>query len=864
MKNSIAVLLVSILTTSTILEAQKLDQFRYQGSNKLPESTISEKIRFNGYTNYWYDSYHEWHRYGNLFKMKISDVPASIAQNKVDIAEELGISGLTMQEGFITGLLESPYRILWQPSIGTLEKELSDGNLLVYTGPDSPAGKKLLTLGGEVNRWINELSSHQFEASDYSPVDAFYLENGNRKIFVVISSEQKELELFSKLLENTNEVLTANNLHRGWMGAQTTYKSVGITPGHPLDLIGKGMNEGNSWFVFSGYNDYMMKEELSGWMEEIGNPVYADVGSTTLSYISGASCFHYGCTDYKGLQEQDITLGDYLQFVEERNGQIFRQVYDTVADPYQFDGFVALEGNKEQVDNEDVPFVHLTGTLDGGAASSMVLFIDKGTSLTRSSLLSAILDRRAVAVLPEGKMMGPAPYRNALQMMLLDRIYLEDYFGDLLAIKAETDGYNLHLSLTNHHDREISGDLKIILPGNLESDGNEMTGITLPARSERTMQVPIKVSREAMGKTNPIAVHYEWEGKKKSTVTKMDLPPAVSAHRLLYGQVPVIKYPVSVHNYSEKSSFALKVQVLEKNDPHKIVFEEERICSIPSGSYKEMFFDLKLPAGDYRVTATALNSEAVTQLGVENPEGTPEVHAIDLNGDGVMEYRMENDSVRVTLLSTGARVIEYIVKSKNDNVFFKLWPEKPIDHRRAFRKRNFYPFGGFEDFLGGASMESHKVYDAEITRSEGGSVSVRMRAEFYGNMLEKIFTLYGNSPLLEVRYMLDFNDPDASIIGPQPILTIGKEHGPEDIFVIPDQNGMETYRMKKEVYYGRMFNMKEGWNAGYDTKENIGFTGAFPVDQPEFMHMYMNHPLNPASHYFYVEFQPWIHIIREK
>jgi hypothetical protein len=160
-------------------------------------------------------------------------------------------------------------------------------------------------------------------------------------------------------------------------------------------------------------------------------------------------------------------------------------------------------------------------------------------------------------------------------------------------------------------------------------------------------------------------------------------------------------------------------------------------------------------------------------------------------------------------------------------------------------------------------MESHKVYDAEIIKSFGGSVSVRMKAEFYGNMLEKVFTLYGNSPLLEVRYTLDFNYPEASIIGPQPILTLGKVHDREDVFFVPDMDGIQKYRMKEEVYYGRMFNMKEGWNAGYDTGENISFVGAFPVDQPEFMHMYMNHTLNPASHYNYVEFQPWIHITRQ-
>jgi hypothetical protein len=318
-----------------------------------------------------------------------------------------------------------------------------------------------------------------------------------------------------------------------------------------------------------------------------------------------------------------------------------------------------------------------------------------------------------------------------------------------------------------------------------------------------------------------------------------------------------------MHNYTTKPSFPLKVRVTEKNDPDRIIFEDERICTTAPGAYEEIVFDLEIPAGDYQVTASALDSETTTQLGVEDPERNPKVYEIDLNKDGVLEYRMENDSVVVTLLATGARVIEYIVKSKDDNVFFKLWPEKPIDDRGPFRKRRFYPFGGFEDFLGGASMESHKVYDAEIIKSSGGSVSVRMKAEFYGNMLEKVFTLYGNSPLLEVKYTLDFNYPEANIIGPQPILTIGKEHGMEDVFVIPDVDGIQEYRMHKEVYYGRIFNMKEGWNAGYDTRENIGFVGAFPVDQPEFMHMYMNHTLNPASHYNYVEFQPWIHITRK-
>ena len=196
MKNPITLLLVFILPAWNLVHAQKLDQYKYTGSRGVPENSISEKIRFNGYTDYWHDSYHEWYRYGNLFKMEVPDVPATIAQNKVDMAVELGIPGLSLQEGFVTGLLGTPYTTIYKPSVAEIEKKLQEGNLLVYASPGSPAGEKLLSLAGRVNRWKSEISSHQFEASDYYPVDAFYLEKGSSKIFVVISPGKQDQEAF--------------------------------------------------------------------------------------------------------------------------------------------------------------------------------------------------------------------------------------------------------------------------------------------------------------------------------------------------------------------------------------------------------------------------------------------------------------------------------------------------------------------------------------------------------------------------------------------------------------------------------------------------------------------------------------------
>jgi len=366
-----------------------------------------------------------------------------------------------------------------------------------------------------------------------------------------------------------------------------------------------------------------------------------------------------------------------------------------------------------------------------------------------------------------------------------------------------------------------------------------------------------------MAKTNPIALHYKWETSKKSTLAMLDLPPAISVHQLLYGHEPKVSYPVSIHNFSDKPEFPVKVEVVEKADLKKVVYTSSESCKTETGTFKDMLFDLDLPAGNYLVRITALGVENLSQLGVGKAIGTPTITAIDLNNDGVNEYRMENDSVRVTLLATGARVIEYFVKSRNDNVLFKLWPEKPVDDKREFRKRYYYPYGGFEDFLGQGSMETHKGYQAEIVKKEGDYVSVKMTADYFGNILEKTFTLYGNSPLLEVRYALSFINPEANVIAPVPILVLGKKHGTEDIFTVPEENGWKEYRMRPEFYVGQVIFPKEGWDSGYDPQEDISFVGAFPVTRPLFLHMFQNLATNGDAHYDFNEYQPWVPIIQK-
>jgi hypothetical protein len=581
-----------------------------------------------------------------------------------------------------------------------------------------------------------------------------------------------------------------------------------------------------------------MKSELAGWLGKVGLDLAVDVGTGKATHSLGTVA--YGLGNYDGLKIQDMpTEDEWIRFVKDRGGYIFRPVFAAECDKYAYDGVIGIDGNQKQVDTGNEPFILQTGLIKDEAPSSMVLFAAKGRRLTRQEMWKALLDRRAVGVLPQGRMMGPALLRNALQMLLLDRDYLENLFADRVRLDASWDGYGLRVRLANLGDSPLSGTLEVRPAPELAVDGGS-TEVTLPPGTERAFPFAVRPSAAAMAKANPVSVH-----------------------RLLYGQAPEVVYPVSIHNFTAKLGYPVEVRVYAKGNPAVPVFEASRPGAAGTGEHQEMEFRLPLGPGSYTVKVAALGASNETQLGVGPAMGKVTVSTVDLNADGIDEYRLENDKVRVTLLAIGARVIEYIVKEKNDNVLFKLWPERESTDKRPFRERGFYPYGGFEDFLGQASIETHKVYDAEVVKAGGTSATVRMAADYYGNRLEKTFTLDGDSPLLEVRFALEFRNPELNMLGPQPILALGEKHWTEDVFVVPALSGRREVRMRPEEYFGEVFFLKEGWNAGRDTVEDVSFVGAFPVSEPEFLHMWMNHPSNGESQHYYAEFQPWVPIFQK-
>ena len=84
------IMVLFLLSTNCFVYGQKIEDYTYDKGQLTPaDNVIRSEFQFNGYTNYWHDTYHEWQRYGNLFKMALPQVEETILQSKVDIAEDL-------------------------------------------------------------------------------------------------------------------------------------------------------------------------------------------------------------------------------------------------------------------------------------------------------------------------------------------------------------------------------------------------------------------------------------------------------------------------------------------------------------------------------------------------------------------------------------------------------------------------------------------------------------------------------------------------------------------------------------------------------------------------------------------------------
>jgi hypothetical protein len=93
-----------------------------------------------------------------------------------------------------------------------------------------------------------------------------------------------------------------------------------------------------------------------------------------------------------------------------------------------------------------------------------------------------------------------------------------------------------------------------------------------------------------MGQVNPILIDFKWKDGRKRTLTILDLPPAISVHKLLYGQAPQVDYPVSIHNFSSNESVEVNLKVVEASSREKTIYETKQKAVIKPGEHKRTQF----------------------------------------------------------------------------------------------------------------------------------------------------------------------------------------------------------------------------------------------------------------------------------
>lgn len=815
-------------------------------------------IEWSGYTNWWNSIYLQQYRSGSLSKVCVPDAAKILEQLRRNLAEELGIPGLQMQAGFLEGLFCGDYAILMNPSQSGLRDAFKDNDrVLALVVRDSELGKRLADKAPEC---VNIAPGYQ-QRGKPATLDAFVLHRGGRMLFAAVGTPD-DLARLKDLIAEAQALVDNYDLKRGWFGVHTDIRTVSCSPMTPIESMAAGMNEGNSWFVFSGEYERFIKPELERWISESGSGIEAAVGTHSL----------YDCRDWEGFQEQLLKDNqfEYAKERDKRGGYLFRPIQEwgdyAGTGTAIYNGYIASAGNKEIVDTCRMPFVIPVGNIADGSCNSMVVFTPKGEPFNRQVMWDAIMDRREVAIeanTEEFTVMGDTQFRRPIQLMILERAFLENYFGDQVGISARVEGTTLKVALENFGSKTVRGSFAVTLPSTVAFVGNVPHNVSVPGHGVRVLEVELAPSPEAMGRRSAITIGFDWGVSSKKVLAEMDMPQGVATHKLLYGTTSGCAFPVSVYNFTGSKNIAVKVSVSPFDAPQTVAYESERTIALAKAACDTLLFGLQLPAGSYTVTTSAMGATTTTQLGIgEEAQDAVKLWKEDVNGDGIDEIYMENSRVRVMLLAIGARIMEYYVKDKGDNVFFKNWPNEPYDPERPYRKRNFWPFGGFEDFLGQASVETHEVYDCEIIKDGGEYAQVRMFADYWGNTIEKTFTLYGDTPLLEIRFALDMVNPEFNVLGPQPILEVGKAHDPQDKIIVPEKEGLSDYRVDMADYWGKFLFPIEGWNVDYDTVEDVYFAGAFPVDAPFTLHMWHNHPRNRDTRFYYCELQPWTEIFR--
>lgn len=826
-------------------QGPSLTQMEFVQPPSLSSRMESIQHSFDGYTSHWNRFAWSWHTYAGLFATSRTEPVSDLWRLEMDIGSRYLLEELWIQRGTVTGLAESSPTVMRSPSVEEMEAKLVNGDIWVLATDRDPVGQAILA------RLPEEL---QFRRNR-----AFHLQHEGRTLFATVCQTQEEVGRLGAQIGAAIEIVRKYSLRKGVAGINSNYFMITTSLGHhPLDLVDMLMEIGCSWMSLCGYNDFLVPDRLAESLESI------DFEFPCISGQTGTGGTMYGMSRYPDIQ--DNTLEQCLDWKEEHNGLFFADL-SSADDPNaaRFDGYVVTgPGNEGKILELDAPFVTSAGTLEQAVPPCMVLFLEKDERLDDSAIVNAILEKRAVAVFSNGSLLGPKKLCDPLRILLLDGEYLEREFVEHLSVDARVVEGSLEVTVRNRTAKALDGTLTFKTPQGIRLGENvRAMQLALEPYEVRRLRLTIDCDALASGKENPIAVILDTPTGARRALARFDFPRPVEIHPLVLEAPGRFSYPLTVWNYSPQREVDAELRIVP-TDGGAPVHTGRLQLTAPRWEKAVGEFDLRLEEGDYVAKVSALGVTAEGTIAVRAQQGEASVHETDENGDGIPEIVMENSQVRAMILLFGGRVIEYTVKSKDENLLFKLWPDKPPRAGKPGGVRAFYPYGGLEEFIGYPFIGGHIVYKYEVEKAEGTCVRVRVWANIHGSRIEKTLTLFADSPVLEARYALDDMTRSINVIGINPLVEIGPSTGPEDLYFFPTGPSEMTQKSPElERYYGATLFLEEGWAAGYDPEEDVSLVVGYPVNDAMLMHMWNNHPNNTPTPYYYTELQPWLGIKHE-
>jgi hypothetical protein len=821
------------------VEKKFLSQFTFTSSPESFHDIKTLHYDFQGYTSHWDKFTWNWYGYNGLFLLSQPSPESEIWKLEMDIGNELLLDELWIQKGFVSNLAKKNLPLLNNPSVQQVKDHLINGDLLI--------------VGIDKNPLVEDLLKKLPEPLQFRRNRAFYLKKGTRTLFIISGHTQAEAERLNLQIQQAKNIIEKYNLFKGLAGVHSNYLL--ITPGYhhnPYTLINKAIQIGCSWVMISGYNDWILPGEVNASLKKIDFPF------TFLPGQYGSGGVMYGMDRYPNIQNN--TIEECLDWKDKNKGYYFSNLDHANNEHHQrYSGFIVNSpADQVKMDSLAVPFITNAGTIDIEIPPAMILFLDKNEVLNEQNIWQAITGKQSVALFDNGQMLGPETLCDPLKILWLEKEYLEKQFDSRLTIKGHLVDNEVIISIQNRTNEAVSGTIQFqVSPDVIIGKNSEPLSLILPATETRELKFPVHCKPAACGRDIPIGIIFKTGKIQVRTLTHFEVPHAVEIHPLIFDVPGRINYPVTVFNYTNKDPL-LRLEIYSQKS-NKLIHSTNKTITLNQWQKMISGFEFSLDEGEYNVRVRTLGTVCEGKISIKSPNGLVHVYEDDHNDDGIPEIVMDNSKIKATLLLFGGRVIEYIVKSNNENLLFKLWPKKPpwADEPRGVRA--FYPYGGLEEFTGYPYIGGHIVFKHEIIESSGVRGRVRLWANIHGSKIEKIITLFGDSELLEVRYAMNDIVPSITVIGINPLIEIGPSTGPEDIYYFPADN-LEQRRPLLERYYGDMFFLNEGWAAGYDTKMDISLVIGYPVNDAMFMHLWNNHPDNTPTPYYYTELQPWLKV----